>query len=107
MDYRAPGAGLPIAVAPWCNGAMTAVLPLRGVWRAGLIGKETYDSLAAAGLRDLPELTTWTRRDLLALPELGPAAVARIEAVLARHCLSLAPDRRRRFRRPRYRLDPY
>ena len=86
---------------------MTAVLPLRGVWRAGLISKQAYVALTAAGLRELPELTTWTRRDLLALPGLGPQAVARVEAALARHCLSLAPDRRRRFRRPRYRLDPY
>ena len=86
---------------------MTAVLPLRGVWRAGLVGRQVYDARSAAGLQELPELSAWTRRDLLALPGLGPAAVARIEAVLACHCLALAPDRRRQFRRPRYRLDPY
>jgi hypothetical protein len=33
--------------------------------------------------------------------------VAQVERVLARYCLTLAADKRRRFRRPRYRLDPY
>ncbi len=86
---------------------MTAVLPLRGVWRAGLIENRVYAALEAAGVEELPELNGWTRSELLALPGLGPAAVAQAERVLARHCLSLAADKRRRFRRPRYRLDPY
>lgn len=86
---------------------MTAVLPLRGVWRAGLIETRVYEALEAAGLRELPELVSWSRRELLAIPGLGPAAVAQIETVMARHCLSLAAAKRRRLRRPRYRLDPY
>ncbi len=86
---------------------MIAVLPLRGVWRAGLIENRIYAALEAAGVQELPELTGWTRGELLALPGLGPAAVAQVERVLARYCLALAVDNRRRFRRPRYRLDPY
>jgi DNA-directed RNA polymerase alpha subunit len=86
---------------------MTVVLPLRGVWRAGLIETRVYEALAAAGLEDLPELTAWTRREVLAVPGLGPAAATQIETVLARYCLALATEKRRRLRRPRYRLDPY
>jgi DNA-directed RNA polymerase alpha subunit len=86
---------------------MTVVLPLRGVWRAGLIENRVYAALEAAGVQELPELTGWTRSELLALPGLGPAAVAQVERVLARYCLTLTADKRRRFRRPRYRLDPY
>ncbi len=86
---------------------MTAVLPLRGVWRAGLIENRVYAALEAAGVEQLPELTGWTRSELLALPGLGPAAVAQIESLLVRYCLTLAADKRRRSRRRCYRLDPY
>lgn len=86
---------------------MIAVLPLRGVWRAQLIETRVYEALVAADVEDLVELTSWSRRDLLEVPNLGPAAVAKIEQVLARYCLCLAADKRRRLRRPRYRLDPY
>ena len=78
---------------------MTAVLPLRGVWRAGLIENRVYAALEAAGVEELPELTGWTRSELLALPGLGPAAVAQIESLLVRYCLTLAADKRRRSRR--------
>ena len=86
---------------------MTAVLPLRGVWRAGLIENRVYAALEAAGVEELPELTGWTRSELLALPGLGPAAVAQIESLLVRYCLTLAADKRRCSRRRCYRLDPY
>ncbi len=78
---------------------MTAVLPLRGVWRAGLIENRVYAALEAAGVEELPELTGWTRSELLALPGLGPAAVVQIESLLVRYCLTLAADKRCRSRR--------
>jgi DNA-directed RNA polymerase alpha subunit len=80
---------------------MIAVLPLRGVWRAQLIDTRVHEALVAIGVEDLVELATWTRRELLGVPNLGPAAVAKLERLLARYELALAADKPRRFREPR------
>lgn len=80
---------------------MITVLPLRGVWRARLIDTRIYEALAAEGVEDLVELAAWTRRDLRAVPNLGPAAIVKLEQLLARYDLALASDKPRRFSGPR------
>jgi len=80
--------------------AVSAVLPLRGLWRAGLMAAWDFQALDRAGIKELADLAQWNRMDLLGLPGMDHAAVARIEALLARYCLSLAPVRRSRSRRP-------
>lgn len=98
---------MPSEMAPWSNDEMGTVLPLRGLWRAGLIDHQCFAALREAGVGDLPQLSAWTRRDLRERTDLPPSAVADLEDLMARYCLSLKADRRRRFRRPGRRLDPY
>ena len=80
---------------------MITVLPLRGVWRARLIDTRIYEALAAEGVEDLVELAAWTRRELRDVPNLGPAAVVKLEQLLARYDLALASGKPRRFSGPR------
>lgn len=86
---------------------MDSVLPLRGLWRAGLIGDGCFEALHGAGVDDLPQLCAWSRRNLHERTRLSASAVAELEALMDRYCLSLKAERRRRFRRPGRRLDPY
>jgi hypothetical protein len=80
--------------------AVSAVLPLRGIWRAGLLAAWDFQALDKAGIKELADLAQWSRMDLLRLPGMDHAAVARIETLLARYGLNLAPVRRSRSRRP-------
>ena len=83
---------------------MAAVLPLRGLWRAGLLAAWDFQALDKAGIKELRDLTRLSCMELLELPGLDRAAVGRLQALLARYGLSLAPTRRRRFRLPGLRL---
>ncbi|MFG1789926.1 hypothetical protein [Nocardia sp. NPDC049149] len=47
------------------------------------LGKPAERALAAAGIRHLDDLTTWTERDLAALHGVGPTAVTKLRAALA------------------------
>jgi hypothetical protein len=85
--------------------SVSAVLPLRGLWRAGLLAAWDFQALDRAGLSELGELAQWNRADLMQLPGFDRAAVARVESLLARYCLTLCPSRRTRLR-GRRRLDP-
>ncbi|MEV6556097.1 hypothetical protein AB0M22_10300 [Nocardia sp. NPDC051756] len=49
----------------------------------GQLGKPAERALAAAGIRDLDDLTSWTERDLAALHGVGPTAVAKLRTALA------------------------
>ncbi|MFE9578766.1 hypothetical protein ACFYO1_20445 [Nocardia sp. NPDC006044] len=49
----------------------------------GKLGKPAERALAAAGIRDLDDLTSWTERDLAALHGVGPIAVTKLRAALA------------------------
>ena len=87
--------------------AMIAVLPLGGLERAGLLTRSVARALETAGIGDLAELAAWSRRRLAVAAELTEAELDVLEALLARYCLAFAPERRKRFRRPRHQLDPY
>lgn len=88
------------------HGSVTAVLPLKGLWQSGTLNWELVDSLTALGLDDLASLSVWSRADLVRLG-LSDQTVDALKRLLARYCLTLAPDRSRRFRRPGRKLDPY
>ena len=83
---------------------VSAVLPLRGLWSAGLLPAWDFQALDRAGVKQLGDLARWSCADLLGLPGVDHAAIRRLEALLARYGLSLAPSRRRRFRLPELRL---
>lgn len=84
-----------------------AVLPLTSLWRAGFLPRSLLDRLTAAGFSDLVELSRWSRLDLMRATGLPEGAITQVEKLLERYCLGFTPQRRRRFRRPGRRLDPY
>ena len=103
---------MPLGGAFCSNGSMAkasmdSILPLHGLRRAGLISRTLLAALRDLGVEDLVQLCAWTRGELRAQAGLSPDGLAELEALMARYCLDLKPERRRRFRRPGHRLDPY
>ncbi|WP_240772421.1 hypothetical protein [Nocardia sp. CS682] len=47
------------------------------------LGKPAERALAAAGIRQLADLTAWTERDLAALHGVGPTSIDKFRAALA------------------------
>ncbi len=84
--------------SPKTDTSVSAVLPLRGLWRAGLLAAWDFQALDRAGIGELGQLAQWSRADLMRLPGFDRAAVARVESLLARYCLTLCPSRRTRLR---------
>ncbi len=80
---------------------VAAFLPLTGLYRAGIIDTRAYRVLREAGIRDLKELTRYTRGELLSVPNMWASTAVTVERALARYDLKLDPgDRSPRRRRP-------
>lgn len=76
-------------------------LPLTGLYRAGVIDTRAYRVLRDAGIRDLREMTRYTRGELLSLPNMWASTAVMVERALARYSLELDPgDRATNWRRP-------
>jgi DNA-directed RNA polymerase alpha subunit len=68
---------------------VAAFLPLTGLYRAGVIDTRAYRVLREAGIRDLKELTRYTRGELLSVPNMWASTAVTVERALARYDLKL------------------
>lgn len=57
-----------------------------------IIGARGFNCLDNAGVHTLSDLTTWRRKDLLRLKNLGATTIREVENALATFGLSLRPD---------------
>ena len=67
-------------------------IPLRGLYRAGLIGARAYNALRAYGFSRLDELQEYTPWELAGFHGLGQKTVSEVVAVMARHGMTPARE---------------